>query len=71
MGYFLAYKLGRAWVGAWVVHGCLVLVMWCGILPGLGGGEGGGGLVSLDLVIGRVLVWWGCCNLGYPNMKKF
>ena len=21
-------KLGHAWVGAWVLHGCMVVVMW-------------------------------------------
>ena len=64
-------KLGRAWVGAWVVHGGLhgwCLCGWCGgggncmcILPGL---------VVLDLGLGadllvkvrRWLVW-------YPDVK--
>ena len=39
-------------VGAWLVHGS----MGCVVLPGCWG-VGEGGLLSLDLIIGRVLVW--------------
>ena len=35
-------RLGGAWVGAWMYGG---------------GDVGGGGLVRLDLVIGKILVW--------------
>ena len=58
--FWLTGKLGHAWVGAWVV--VVVMMMWWGrfncsvILHGLGLGMGGG-LVSLNLVIGGVLVW--------------
>ena len=62
-------KLGRAWVGAWVVYGTVHGsvhggwgefvndVLYYLVMRLVGGGEEGGGLVRLDLIIGGVLVW--------------
>ena len=33
-------------------------VLMCCYTTWIGGWRGGGGLVGLDLVIGRTLVWW-------------
>ena len=50
-------KLGQDWL----VHGwCMGWAFVNDVLYYLGvwGGVGGGGLVSLVLIIGEVLVWW-------------
>ena len=57
--------LGGAWVGAWVVHGCMVVVVWWGVVNDLlyyldWGWLGGGGLVGLDLIIGES--WFDDCG---------
>ena len=57
----------------WLVHGCLVVVIWCGVknvvLYYLDVGVGGGGLVSLDLIIGGS--WFGSDEVVYrPKSVK-
>ena len=37
-------KLGRAWVGAWLVHGCCMGCAWHGVMWCL---CGGGGIIAL------------------------